>query len=64
MPNTFEFLAQAQTGYEQTEYMVAIGLTVAMVVLGLVAVCAPRFRKKHFIEPEETEEDNKSRRKK
>ena len=64
MPHTFELLAQVQTGYEQTEYMVAIGLTVAMVVLGLVAVCAPRIRKKHFIEPEETEDVSKGRRKK
>lgn len=61
---SIETLAQVQTGYAQSEYMVAIGLTVAMVILGLAAVCAPRPRKKHFIEPEESnDEKNKGRRK-
>ena len=53
------FLAQAQRGYEQTEYIAAICLTIAMIVLGLIAVCAPRPRTRHFVEPEETEEDLK-----
>ena len=61
MLQTFSFLAQVQQGYAQSEYMVAIALTVAMIVLGLVAVCVPRARKKHFVEPEEdTEESGKS----
>lgn len=59
MLQTLNLLAQVQTGYEQTEYIAAIGLTVAMIILGLVAVCVPRPRDRHFVEPEEEEEDSK-----
>lgn len=50
-------------GYKQTEYPVAYGLIAALVLLGLLAVCIPRFRKKHFIEPEgEDKKKNRVRR--
>ena len=49
-------MAQApQQGYAQTEYIAAVSLTIALVVLGLIAVCAPRPRARHFVEPEENE---------
>ncbi len=51
------WLAQidSATGTKQTEYPLAFGLIAAMVLLGLLAVCIPRFRKKHFIEPNEVD---------
>ena len=55
-------LAQIQTGYSQSEYLAAYGLIVGMVVLGLLAVCIPRPRKKHFVEPAEVEEKNQKKR--
>ena len=48
-------VAQVQTGYAQTEYLAAYGLIIGMVLLGLLAVCVPRPREKHFVEPEEVE---------
>ena len=62
MLHTLSIIAQVQSGYEQTEYLVAIALTIAMVLLGLVAVCVPRARKKHFVEPEEEEVESGKKR--
>lgn len=58
------WLAQVDsaTGYKQTEYPIAYGLIAALVLLGLIAVCIPRFRKEHFIEPEEVDEKKKGMR--
>lgn len=55
MLHTICIVAQVQQGYAQTEYIVAIALTIAMVALGLAAVCVPRKRKKHYVEPEEAD---------
>ena len=52
--------AQAQT---QTEYLLATGLTVAMVLLGVLVVCIPRPRNKHFVEPDDAKEDSKRKKK-
>ena len=37
--------------YEQTEYVMAIALTAAFVVLGMLLVCVPRPRKSDFPDP-------------
>ena len=58
MLQTFMMIAQIQRGYEQTEYLAAVALTIAMVLLGLVALCAPRPRTKHFVEPVQPDEDS------
>ncbi len=57
-------LAQAEetTGYAQTEYLTAYGLVAGLVLLGLLAVCIPRPRQKHFIEPEQVEKKKPTRR--
>lgn len=57
-------LAQAEEtgGYAQSEYLTAYGLVIGLILLGLLAVCVPRPRQKHFIEPEEVQQKNKSRR--
>lgn len=46
--------------YEQSEYPIAYALVAAMVLLGMLAICVPRFRKAHFVEPEETQDKSKS----
>ena len=55
-------LAQQESG--QTEYHLGIGLTVGMVILGLVVICVPRPRTKHYVEPEEDEQPKKKKKKK
>ena len=55
-------LAQRNEG--QTEYFMAYALIVAVVLLGTLAVCIPRPRQKHFVEPEENVEEDVSRKKK
>lgn len=57
-------LAQLENAPEQTEYLAAYALIVMMVLLGLLVVCIPRPRAKHFVEPEGEEEDSKKKRKK
>lgn len=59
----FSLIAQAQSGPAQTEYVAAYALIVAMVILGIVVVCIPRPRQKHFVEPNEDGEDKKKKRK-
>ena len=46
--------------YEQTEYGLAYALISGLVLLGLIAVCVPRFRKKDITDPE-TERRNRRR---
>lgn len=58
------FLSQAQVEPAQTEYFVAYALIIGMVVLGLLVVCIPRPRTKHFVEPEEAAENSKQKKKK
>ncbi|MEM9411496.1 MAG: hypothetical protein AAGA30_10305 [Planctomycetota bacterium] len=43
----------------QTEYMAAYALTIGLILLGLIAVCVPRPRVKHFVEPEEEDPKKK-----
>lgn len=62
MLKSFFFIAQQQEQM-QGEYLLAIGLIVGMVLLGLLVVCIPRPRSKHFIEPE-GEGDGKKKKKK
>ena len=64
MLRTIMLIAQIQRGYEQTEYMAAIALTIAMILLGLVTVCAPRPRTKHFVEPVQPDEESGASKKK
>lgn len=56
------FLSQAES--VQTEYIAAYALTVALVLLGLLVVCIPRPRAKHFIEPEQEDDSQKKKKKK
>ena len=57
-----EFLVLAQARFDgQSEYVAAYALTGVVVFLGLVALCIPRPRAKHFIEPEEDEDPKKKK---
>jgi hypothetical protein len=50
MMSTLIFLLM-QADYKQTEYPKAYLLLAAMILLGVVAVCVPRHRTRHFVEP-------------
>ncbi|MDE0936653.1 MAG: hypothetical protein ACKVHR_11135 [Pirellulales bacterium] len=45
--------------YEQTEYLIAYGLALAFLLLGMLVVCIPRPRKKGFIDPQQAEKDKR-----
>ena len=58
--NCIDFIPLAQASKvlnSQSEYYLAYSLIVAMVLLGVIVVCVPRVRKKHFVEPETPGED-------
>ena len=54
-------IAQAES--IQSEYLAAYALTAGMVLLGLLVVCIPRPRAKHFVEPEGEDEPKKKKKK-
>lgn len=53
--------AQLQSGPQQSEYFAAYALIIALVLLGVVVVCIPRPRQKHFVEPTEDEDKKKEK---
>jgi hypothetical protein len=52
LSSLLHLFAQAQQP-AQGDYWQAYGLVAAMVLLGVLVVCIPRLRKKHFVEPED-----------
>ena len=52
-------VAQVQNAAGQQEYFAAYALIIMVVLLGVVVVCVPRPRQKHFIEPKNDEGEKK-----
>lgn len=55
-----QLLILAQRNTDQSEYTMAYALIIGLVVLGLIVVCIPRPRTKHFIEPDQQQEEKKN----